>query len=58
MDKAILVSAELANGAKILEILDRSGLTINVALWLHASEYYDWRFVLSSPRLDRAEPVT
>ncbi len=57
MDKAVLVSAELTNGDKILEILDRSGLVVNVALWLHATEYDDWRFVLSSPRLDRAKPA-
>jgi hypothetical protein len=57
MDKPVLVSAELAKGAKILEILDRANLNISVALWLHASEYEDWRFVLSSPRLDRAKPA-
>ena len=25
-------------------------------MWLHTPEYEDWRFVLSSPRLDRSEP--
>lgn len=43
-------------GAKIVQILDDAGLTIKVALWLYTSEYEDWRFVLSSGRLDSAKP--
>jgi hypothetical protein len=56
MDKTTLVTTEFATGAKILAILDHSGLEISVAMWLRASEYEDWRFVLSSRRLDNAEP--
>lgn len=56
MDKAALVTADFAAGARILEILDHSGLGINLAMWLHAPEYEDWRFVLSSRRLDSVEP--
>ena len=56
MDKTALVTADFAIGEKILEILDRSGLEINLALWLHTPEYEDSRFVLSSRRLDKSEP--
>ena len=56
MDKTALVTADLAVGPKVLEILDRSGLEISLALWLHTPEYEDWRFMLASRRLDRSEP--
>ena len=56
MDKAPLVTADFAVGEEILKILDHSGLEINLAMWLYLPEYEDWRFVLSSRRLDSAEP--
>jgi hypothetical protein len=56
MDRATLVTAEFGTGAKVLEILDRSGLAVSVAMWLYAPEYEDWRFVLSSRRLDNLPP--
>lgn len=37
-----------------MHALDHSALSISVALWLYASDYEDWRFVLSSRRLDAA----
>ena len=57
MDKAALVTAEFAIGAKLLEALDHSDLAINVALWVNLPEYGDWRFVLSSRRLDAVNPL-
>jgi hypothetical protein len=57
VDKATLVSAGLATGEQILKALDRSSLEIRVALWLSTPEYADPRFVLSSRRLDAAEPA-
>ena len=56
MDKTALVTSDLAIGTKILEILDDAGLGINLAMWVLLPEYGDWRFVLSSRRLDSAEP--
>jgi hypothetical protein len=56
MDKAALVTPDFAAGAKLLEALDHSDLAINVALWLNSSDYDDWRFVLSSRRLNDADP--
>lgn len=57
MDKTTLVTADFATGAKILKILDRSGLLISLAMWVRVPEYDDWRFVVSSHRLDDAEPA-
>lgn len=56
MDKATLVTADLATGSKILEILDDTGLRVNVAMWLRTPDYEDWRFAISSRDLDAAEP--
>jgi hypothetical protein len=56
MDKATLVAADFAAGAKLLEALDQSDLAISVALWLNSPEYEDWRLVLASRRLDTADP--
>ncbi|MBS1826599.1 MAG: hypothetical protein JST93_14885 [Acidobacteria bacterium] len=41
---------------ELLQALDRSDLSINVAMWLFSPEHEDWRFVLASRRLDAAEP--
>jgi len=52
MDKASLVSIDVERGAEILDILDHSKVTINVALWMHLAEYGDWRMVLSAKRFN------
>lgn len=57
MDKAALVEPNFATGSEIVDALDRSALSIAVALWLYSSEYEDWRFVLASRRLDTSEPT-
>jgi hypothetical protein len=56
LDKAALVEANLAAGPDLLQALDRSALSISVALSLYSPEYDDWRFVLASRRLDAVEP--
>jgi hypothetical protein len=55
MAKTILVTADFTAGLEILQALDRSTLSISVALWLYSSEHEDWRFVLASRRLDAVE---
>jgi hypothetical protein len=55
MDKTALVAADLTTGTEIVQALDRSALSISVALWLYFEEYEDWRFVLASRRLDESE---
>jgi len=57
MDKTLLVAAEVAAGSRLLEALDHSDLTIEVALWLNLAEYDDWRLLLASRRLDAANPT-
>lgn len=56
MDKAALVEASFTTGSELLEALDRTALSISVALWLYSPEYGDWRFVLASRRLDSIRP--
>jgi hypothetical protein len=57
MDKAALVTVDLDVGAEIVRALESAHIKINVALWLFASEYSDWRFALSSRRLDAVAPA-
>jgi hypothetical protein len=57
MDKAALVSVDLARGARILQILDAAGLGVNVALWAVLGDYEDWRLLLSSRKFDAAGPI-
>ena len=57
MDQAALVATDISKGSRILNILDRSGLRIKVAMWVHYPEFEDWRFALSSPDLDAAGPA-
>ena len=52
MDKAALVTVDLAKGTAWLKALDDFGLGISVAMWVYLPEYEDWRFVLSARRLD------
>jgi hypothetical protein len=52
MDKAALVSIDIDRGAQVLDTLDRAGLKLAVALWVHLSEYEDWRLVVSGRKLD------
>lgn len=56
MDQTALVADDLTGGLELLTALDRSDLSIGVALWLYSPEHEDWRFVLASRRLDAAEP--
>jgi hypothetical protein len=57
MDKTALVATDFTIGTKLVGALDESDLSIRVALWASLSEYENWRFVLSSPRLDDAGPL-
>jgi hypothetical protein len=56
VDKAALVTIDLAKGTEWLKALDDSDLGISVALWVYLPEYEDWRFALSSRRLDAVQP--
>lgn len=52
MDKAALVSIELAKGSDILRMFDEAGLNVKVALWAYLSEYEDWRLIVASRKFD------
>ena len=38
LDKTALVAADIATGAELVRALDRSGLSVSVALWLYSSD--------------------
>ena len=52
MDTNALVSIDLEKGSELLQVLDRKGLHVQVALWAHLAEYQDWRLILSARKLD------
>ncbi len=52
MDKSVLVSIDLGQGAQVLSILDRARMQVKVALWVHFTEYEDWRLVLAGRQFD------
>ncbi len=39
----------------MVEILDRAKLKVNVALWVHLSEYEDWRLVVAAREFNEGE---
>ncbi|HXA05181.1 MAG TPA: hypothetical protein VNY30_10105 [Bryobacteraceae bacterium] len=57
MDKAALVDVDITSGKKILDILDKAGFKVIVALWLYTSEFEAWRLYIASPVVE-AEGIT
>jgi hypothetical protein len=55
MDKTALVNMDVGRGAEVIDILDRAKLKVSVALWVHLSEYEDWRLVISSREFNEGE---
>jgi hypothetical protein len=49
MDKATLVDVDIAAGERVVQILDRAGFKVRVALWLYTSEFEAWRLHIASP---------
>jgi hypothetical protein len=56
MDKATLVDIDIKAGERVLEILDKAGFKVNVALWLYSSEFEAWRLHIASPLVDTEGP--
>jgi len=52
MDKAALVEIDLGKSERIVTALEKAGIHVALAMWVHFSEYGDWRFVLASKKLD------
>jgi len=46
--KAILVAPEIELGSKVIQMLDKAGIRLNVALWAVFEEDDDWRFAVCS----------
>jgi len=51
-----LVSVDIERGSQLLHILEGEKLKVSVALWMYASEYEDWRLVVSARRFDGLAP--
>jgi|SRR5271154_4258717 len=52
MDKTTLVEVDLRKSERIVSALEKAGVHVAVAMWVHFPEYEDWRFVLASKNLD------
>lgn len=56
MARAALVDIDLKRAGKAVSALEKSGVPLAAALWVHFPEYEDWRLVLASKRLDSLGP--
>lgn len=52
MYQASLVDIDFKKGEQVISALEKAGVRLSVAMWVHFSEYEDWRFVLASKDLD------
>src|ERR1019366_9743134 len=55
MDKAAMVSMDLARGFELLEALDHAKVKVAVARWVLSSDYEDWRLYISARQFDRLD---
>ena len=51
-----LVNDNIAKGFKAIEALDKDGIDIRSAVWLHVPEVSEYRLVLALPVVDREGP--
>jgi len=54
MGTPALVSFDIEDGEKVVDALDKAGLSPNVALWAKLPDYEDWRLVIASDHLDQS----
>lgn len=52
MYQASLVDIDFKKGERVISALENAGVRLSVVMWVHFSEYEDWRFVLASKDLD------
>lgn len=57
MDQTALVAFEMERGKRVLDALDRAGVSPEVALWALLPQYEDWRFILSSSHIHGYEEM-
>lgn len=53
-----LVERDIENGRQVIRALDKAGITVRSALWLHDRESGDWRFLLAMPLVDKDGPLS
>ena len=52
MDKTILVGPDIAEGAKFIQALERSGMRVRGALWQRNEDAESWRLEIVTPLVD------
>jgi hypothetical protein len=57
MDKTILVAADIRDGRKLVEALDRAEFSLSAALWYRSPESLEWRLILATPLVERPGPI-
>jgi len=57
MDKATLVGLDVEAGSRVVEALDKAGVSTKVAMWMTTPEYEDGRLVIASSSLDQTRPM-
>lgn len=56
MVTTFLVDSKIDVGEKLIEALDRSGLSVTAAYWLYSSETDSWRLMVASDLVDAEGP--
>ena len=56
MDQAVLVEQQEHDGKRLVEQMDRDGISPSVAVWYLYSDVGTWRLLLAGPRLDVRKP--
>ena len=51
MGKTALVSFDVENGQRVIDALNKEGVTLDVAFWAVLPQYEDWRLVVASNQL-------
>jgi hypothetical protein len=49
-----LVSFDIEMGQKVIDVMDQSGKTPNVAMWVKIPDYESWRLMIASESLDQS----
>jgi hypothetical protein len=57
MDQGAMVSEQVENGKKLIQVLSSSGIDLGVAFWAQLPEEGQWFLYLSSPVVDEKGPT-
>lgn len=55
MYQTALVEVDFKKGERVVSALEQAHVHLKVAMWVHFSEYVDWRFVVASKDLDELD---